>query len=187
MPAPTRRRTAKVLAASAAAALLVALAPAAPAAAHNQLLSAVPAKNATVTKAPKAIDLVFLEEPDAGFTTVLLTDAAQQQTPLGPPTVRGTKATVAVTGQLANGVYQVAYRVVSIDGHPVQGSFRFTVADPAAPPPVAVTPSPAAPTADAGLAASASGWPTWSLVGGGAAVTALIVGTLFLTRRRSGR
>jgi hypothetical protein len=56
---------------------------------------------------------------------------------------------------LANGPYTVAYRVVSVDGHTVQGSYTFTVADPdlpaAAAAPVPTAGSPAAGGVPAGV------------------------------------
>ena len=72
-----------------------------------------------------------MQRLDPTFTTIVLTDAAKRKLPTGDPVVVGAKSTVQVTDTLPNGTYTVAYRVVSADGHPVQGSYPFTVADPA--------------------------------------------------------
>ena len=93
--------------------------------------------------APTEVTLEFMQRLDPAFTTIVLTDAAKRKLPTGEPVVTGAKSTVQVTDTLPNGTYTVAYRVVSVDGHPVQGSYPFTVADPAstAAPVVAVSAS----------------------------------------------
>ncbi|WP_431977358.1 copper resistance CopC family protein [Micromonospora haikouensis] len=141
-------------AAAALATLAVLVAPAAPAAAHNSLASATPAADARLATPPSEITVRFLQKLNPELTTVVLSDAARQVVPTGVPVVAGTRATVTVAEALPDGTYTVAYRVVSTDGHPVQGSYRFTVADPAAtaaapvgPPPTAAPPTAAPPTA----------------------------------------
>lgn len=143
----TRPRPAGFLAAVLAAAALL-LVPAAPAAAHNSLKTTTPAKNAELDKAPAEITLEFLQKLDPAFTTIVLSDAAEQKVPTGEPVVTGAKGTISIDGTLANGTYTVAYRVVSADGHPVQGSYAFTVADPAGAEAPAPTPAESSPTAE---------------------------------------
>ncbi|MEU4662233.1 copper resistance CopC family protein [Micromonospora chalcea] len=180
------------------------LVPATPAAAHNSLQEATPARDARLTTAPTQVTLRFLQRLNPAFTTITLRDSTDRQVPASAPTVDGATGTVTIEEPLANGTYTVAYRVVSRDGHPVQGSYRFTVADPAAPPaaaPSPATPSPAA-SADvsAGAAAGADaspasadasadadgGLPVGLLAGGAvAAVAAAGVTALLLRRRRA--
>ncbi|MGW4498730.1 copper resistance CopC family protein [Micromonospora sp. NPDC004336] len=126
-----RRPTAAGLVAAALAVVALLLVPAAPAAAHNTLRSASPAAESRLTAAPTQVTLTFMQRLDPAFTTIALTDAARERVPTGEPVVTGTTGTVTIDRPLANGAYTVAYRVVSADGHPVQGSYRFTVADPA--------------------------------------------------------
>ncbi|MCT2281226.1 copper resistance protein CopC [Micromonospora chalcea] len=134
------------------------LVPATPAAAHNSLQEATPARDARLTSAPTQVTLRFMQRLNPAFTTITLRDSTDRQVPASAPAVDGATGTVTIEEPLANGTYTVAYRVVSRDGHPVQGSYRFTVADPAAPP--AAVPSPAAPSpaasADVSAGASAS-------------------------------
>ncbi len=144
----TRTVTALLAALFTAALLLV---PATPAAAHNSLQEATPARDARLTTAPTQVTLRFMQRLNPAFTTITLRDAAERPVPASAPAVDGATGTVTIEEPLGNGTYTVAYRVVSRDGHPVQGSYRFTVADPAAPP--AAVPSP---TADASAGASAS-------------------------------
>ncbi|WP_018219417.1 copper resistance CopC family protein [Salinispora pacifica] len=194
----TRPRPAGFLAAVLAAAALL-LVPAAPAAAHNSLKTTTPAKNAELDKAPTEITLEFLQKLDPAFTTIVLSDAAEQKVPTGEPVVTGAKGTISIDGALANGTYTVAYRVVSADGHPVQGSYAFTVADPAgaeAPAPTPAGSSPAAePTTPPTEPATASpvaatdndggGIGTATVIGGGVLLV-LVAGGLVLLRRRRG-
>ncbi|NHO80874.1 MULTISPECIES: copper resistance CopC family protein [unclassified Micromonospora] len=197
------RTVSALLAALFTAALL--LVPATPAAAHNSLQEATPARDARLTTAPTQVTLRFLQRLNPAFTTITLRDSTDRQVPASAPAVDGATGTVTIEEPLANGTYTVAYRVVSRDGHPVQGSYRFTVADPAAPPaaaPSPATPSPAASadvsagaaagadaspaSADASTGADDGGLPVGILVGGAvAAVAAAGVTALLLRRRRA--
>ncbi|MFD0822440.1 copper resistance protein CopC, partial [Micromonospora zhanjiangensis] len=120
------------LAGAALAALLVVPLVAGPAEAHNALRSADPARDATLTAPPATVTLEFMESLDPAFTTVRITDGDRRPVPTGAPVVTGGKATIGLNRALTNGTYTVAYRVVSKDGHPVQGSYPFTVAAPGA-------------------------------------------------------
>ncbi|MGC4890556.1 copper resistance CopC family protein [Micromonospora sp. DT227] len=182
-----RTRVTAALAALLTALLLV---PAAPAAAHNSLQSATPAQDARLTAAPTSVTLRFLQRLDPQFTTIVLSDAGRRKVPTGAPAVDGTAGSVSVDEPLANGAYTVAYRVVSADGHPVQGSYRFTVADPAAsatsPPPPATTTGSGGPASTVATGAGGDGGPPPVLLAaGGVAVLAVTGAALLLFRRRS--
>ncbi|SCG70553.1 copper resistance CopC family protein [Micromonospora halophytica] len=195
MPVPARRTAALVVTALTAVALL--LVPASPAVAHNSLLTAAPAKDAVLTAPPDKITLKFLQKLNPAFTTITLSDANQRKVPTSDPVVTGTTGAVTVAQALPNGSYTVAYRVVSTDGHPVQGSYRFTVADPTAdtPSPPAATPTappvqatPAALESSRATAVGTDGQsPPVGLTITGAALAALAVITAVLLRRRARR
>lgn len=92
---------------------------------------------------------------------------------IDPPAVglREVRADLSLTAPA--GVYTVSYRVDAADGHPVAGSFVFTVAGrntPAAAAPVA-SGTPAAELAPA----SASGFDYWPWIGAGVAGIALLL------------
>ncbi|MFI7542051.1 copper resistance protein CopC [Actinoplanes sp. NPDC049599] len=173
----------------------VLLAPAGPALAHNQLVSAKPARDATLREAPTAVTLAFLQRLDPAFTTVAVSDSGKRRVAASAPVVKAKTASVRLDEALDNGAYTVAYRVVSVDGHTVQGSYTFTVADPnppsaaasAAPsvagpavvPSVTVTPVAVAAPADSGVPAG--------LLAGIGAAGMLLAGTaafLYVARRR---
>ncbi|MCZ7379805.1 copper resistance CopC family protein [Micromonospora sp. WMMC250] len=137
--------------------LAVLLAPAAPAWAHNALRESNPTRDAQVASAPERVDLTFAERLDPQFTTIVVTNVDKQPVSSGKPTVSGVRATQALTPGLAAGTYTVAYRVVSVDGHPVQGSYTFTVtASSVTTPPVAASSGSQAPTPTPDSAPSAA-------------------------------
>lgn len=184
------------------AAVAVVLWPAAPALAHNSLVSATPDRNAVLREAPTEVALAFLQRLDAGSTTIAVTDAGKQPVAASAPTVKAKTAKLAFDQPLGNGEYTVEFSVVSVDGHPVKGKYTFTVADPsavaqssAAAPGPAVAPSAAAsaPVATVAVAAesgsgsdSGSGVPAGALIGvGGLAVAlAAVAAYLYAVRRR---
>lgn len=186
MPMNHPARTGRLAAAFAAGAALVAsvavaaavLLPAAPAWAHNELVASVPAGGAELAEAPREVVLTFAERLDPRFTQIVVTDAAKATVPTGAPAVSGATGTLQLPRPLADGGYTVAYRVVSVDGHPVQGSFRFSVGAP-----LAGSPSAAAPAA----AVRRDGWPASAWGAAGAVAVTALAGGILLWRRRAGR
>lgn len=139
--APHRRTLPAVLAA-AALALAALFVPAAPAFAHDELVSSDPSADEVLDALPAQITLTYSADVLAsdGATVIQVTDAAGTSLTDGAPTVSGTAVTQALAGT-ASGAVTVVWRVVSSDGHPIDGTFAFTV--PAAPTPTE-TPTPTA-------------------------------------------
>jgi methionine-rich copper-binding protein CopC len=125
---------------------------AAPASAHDELLSSDPAAGTTVDELPAAITLSFSAEllSDGSSTVVQVTDAAGSALVDGAPIVDGAVVTQPLTSGSA-GTVSVAWRVVSSDGHPISGEFSFEAAS-AAPAPT--------PTSEPTASASATSAPT---------------------------
>ncbi|MGA5465281.1 copper resistance protein CopC [Mycobacterium sp. NPDC050041] len=97
--------------------------------AHTSLASSDPAENANVISAPTAITLTFTEDINAAFATVAVTSADGRSWASGDPQVEGPRVSAGIRSDLpATGTYTVGYRVVSADGHPVSGSYTFTIA-----------------------------------------------------------
>ncbi|PRY20798.1 hypothetical protein CLV70_12237 [Pseudosporangium ferrugineum] len=166
------------------AAVLAVLLPGTPARAHNQLVAAEPARDATLAEPPDRVALTFLQRLNPRFTTIVVSDGAKRRVPASAPVVDGAKGTVTFTAPLGEGAYTVAYRVVSVDGHTVQGSYSFAVASgPAGP--VPAPPSGAA--GAAGPAAESGGMPGGVPVALGAAVLVVAAGLAFryVARRRA--
>ncbi|WP_062443519.1 copper resistance CopC family protein [Herbidospora daliensis] len=101
------------------------LLPSAPAAAHTSLRGSDPAENTRVTALPK-VTLEFSES--VRFPAVVLTGPDGQRYENGKPRVDGRRVVqdVGPASALPSGAYTIAYRVVSRDGHPVEGEIPFT-------------------------------------------------------------
>lgn len=181
--------TARVLGAVLAAAL-VTLAPARPAWAHNQLRASDPADGAVLADPPAQVVLEFTESLNPTYTTIVVTGADSRPVPTTEPAVSGTRGSVAFTQPLADGTYTVAYRVVSRDGHPVQGAVSFTVGRTAAPATAApADPAPADPApSDPGRVSTADGDGSGAapLVAAAGVLILLAGGAAWLWRRRRG-
>lgn len=109
------------------AALVTSVIGAAPASAHAVLIKITPAANGHLTTVPANVVLTFDDPISTKFTTVVVTSAAGVSVAQGKPTVLGGKVTQALSPNMASGVYRVAYRVTSDDGHPVSGQSTFTL------------------------------------------------------------
>jgi methionine-rich copper-binding protein CopC len=109
-----------------------------PAQAHAVLERTSPAKDAILPAAPTEIVLTFDEPPQQLGSAVQVTGPSGVVSQ-GTPTLSGTEIHQALSPTLPNGAYQVAWRVVSDDGHPVAGTFAFTIR-------AATTPTSATPT-----------------------------------------
>ena len=110
--------------------LVLAVVGALPAHAHDRLTGSEPADGSALDAPPAAITLTFNTEPLAVEPQVVVTDPAGTVVAEGAPTIDGTTATLPLdTAALTGGAYSVAWRVVSSDGHPIEGTFGFTVAE----------------------------------------------------------
>jgi methionine-rich copper-binding protein CopC len=134
-----RRALGRGLGAVTAAALLAlsaATVTAAPALAHDQLLSTTPEAGSTATTAPDELSLTFSGNLITGQgiqNLVMVTDEAGHQWQDGAAQIAGPELTSALCGGMPNGDYEVAYRVVYSDGHSEAKQYGFTLDDPAAP------------------------------------------------------
>ncbi len=97
-------------------------------AAHTALVSSDPVEQSSVPVPPSAITLTFNEDINATFANVVLNDSVGRNWISTTPQIQGHTLTVTVgTDQPTSGVYTVGYRVLSADGHPVSGSYTFTI------------------------------------------------------------
>ncbi|MGW2313853.1 copper resistance CopC family protein [Actinomadura luteofluorescens] len=109
-----------------------------PASAHTALTSASPEKDSTVA-APSQIVLTYGDP--VRLPRVVVTDGSRRQYQAGSARAVDNKVTQAVNGTLPDGTYTVGWRVVASDGHPVEGTYTFTVqGSSGAAPPVAPSP-----------------------------------------------
>ena len=155
---------------------------AAPAAAHDYLVSTTPASGATADASPPQVSLTFNEAVNTRFSTVQVTGPSGGAWQDGGPQVLGTTVTQRLRPLGPAGAYRVAWRVVSADGHPVDGTFSFTLRTAGSGTPASSAAQPVAPAA--GQSSSSSWLP---LAGGLVAVAVLLAGAAGLVARRRTR
>ena len=122
--------------------------------AHSELLSSTPADGAVLTTPPASVELVF-NEPVSPAGLQVVARGPQGVIELGAPTVVSASVTAGWPQSSAAGDYTVSYRVVSADGHPIDGTIAMSItgdaasgtqsatgqsATPTAPPPVELEP-----------------------------------------------
>ena len=101
----------------------IAFAPAA--SAHDELTGTMPKNGATVTSAPSSLELTFAEKPLAVGNQISV-KAPDGSTSKATPKVDGSTVSAPFAGH-GDGAYTVTWRVVSSDGHPISGSYTFTL------------------------------------------------------------
>lgn len=99
-----------------------------PAQAHDQLESTNPKDGAVLAKQPDYLTLTFNDKVQSTGTEIKVMQG-DKDVSAGEVTVKGPKVMSALPDDLAAGKYNVVWRVVSADGHPVSGEFSFTIKD----------------------------------------------------------
>ena len=163
--------------------------------AHTELEMSVPAADEVVSAPPATVELTFSSDVQPDFAQVTVTGPDGGSSAAGPVTVDGPVVQLPVDIGTP-GDYVVAYRIVSTDGHPVEGQYRFTYrgddsAGAEATPsgtesaPGSPTAEPTAvPEADAVEEAGSATW-LWAGLVAGAAAGAAVLTMLFRRRRRT--
>ena len=109
--------------------LITALLSPVPALAHAILVKSQPAKDETVSQAPKQIDLWFNDAVRSEYKALAVIDSSGKRVDNHDveQTLTDGSHIHATVSNLATGTYTVRYRVVSEDTHIVTGKFEFTV------------------------------------------------------------
>jgi methionine-rich copper-binding protein CopC len=139
-----------------------------PAFAHSTLLGSNPADGASVDTGPSQISLTFNEDMPPGFDVVFVIGPDGKEWQNGTVTTSGPVVSVPVAPLGPAGTYRVGYRVVSGDGHPVEGRTSFTLS------------KAGSGTAPAQPAAAGPGTAAESGSGGGLAIWPWILGAVVL-------
>ncbi len=157
---------------------------------HAQLVSTAPEDGASVQTAEQ-VTMTFSEDINPEFLQVRVQGPGADEAD-GAPEVDGTVVTQPLAADLPAGEHEVTFRVVSVDGHPVSGSFSFTTtvagagatpsatptptptATPTDTPSPTATPSPSPSTVDA--TPTSSGAPGWLVPVGLAVLVVLLAG-----------
>lgn len=119
----------RALFAGLAVAVVAMLATAAPASAHDELLSSDPASDEALTDAPTTVTLTFSADILDMGAAVVVTDGGQTDWVSALPTIDGPTVTATLDEGLPDAAYEIRWRVVSSDGHPISGVVPFTVGD----------------------------------------------------------
>ena len=154
------------------AAFLLAFAGSGIAQAHSIPVSSDPADGSTIDVGPPRVSVTFNEALQDSFASLTVVGPDGNLWSEGDATVDGPTVDVALRKLGPAGVYTIAYRVVSADGHTVSGTREFTLskADTGTPGPPAATES-----------SDAEGIPPWVFVAGAAV---LFAGGLAFALRR---
>lgn len=100
--------------------------------AHSYVQQSVPAQNEVLDKAPDKITLLFNESIQPAYYQIVLMDSSGQK-------IDGVKAVIDsknaalleanIPVKLADDIYNISWKAVSGDGHPVEGGIVFQVGD----------------------------------------------------------
>ncbi|MBO1751045.1 copper resistance protein CopC [Actinotalea sp. BY-33] len=101
--------------------------------AHDELTGSTPAAEESLATPPEEIVLTY----SAGILDLgneVTVEAEGQDWAAGDPVVEGQEVTVPLTEGMPAGEYTITWRVVSSDGHPIEGVIPFSVEQGAAEP-----------------------------------------------------
>lgn len=164
--------------------------------AHSALIDSTPEPDSTLETLPERIELTF-NEPLNDISPAIIVRQGEDTVAELEPQIDGSVASAESPTDLPPGDYDVVWRVVSADGHPVSGTIPFTLSGDASAP-AETAPAPGAdateetapeptPTDEAvadddtePAAASSTPW----LILGAVAILALVALVLLLLRRR---
>lgn len=157
---------------------------AAPASAHNTLISSNPTEDASLDAGPGTVVLTFDQpvQEGEGLNSVAVTGPDGKQWQGGPATVDSNVVSAPVRELGPKGTYTIGYRIVSADGHPVSGKVTFTLTKAGNGTPAAATADVAVPGTESG--GSDGGLPIWVWLVGAAV---LLGAGLFVALRVGGK
>jgi copper transport protein len=127
-----RSRLVRLAAVLVAAGVGVFVAPVVPAQAHTRLVTTDPARNAVVPTAPAEVVLTFSEPVRVVADRIKVVDPSGGRADVGEARVEGRTVRIGLRTPGSRGTYRVSYRVLSLDSHPVGGSFSYSVGAPSA-------------------------------------------------------
>jgi methionine-rich copper-binding protein CopC len=101
--------------------------------AHGQMVQVSPAANSNVITAPTEVSIEFDGKlqiiGNANVNSIEVTDSQGQIISSLTAVVEGNKISTKLQVTDITGLISVSYRIVSEDGHPVEGEYSFTVGE----------------------------------------------------------
>jgi methionine-rich copper-binding protein CopC len=158
----------------------------APASAHAELESADPADGSTVSTAPRSVTLTFGEDLQPAGRALVVTGPDGARVDDGKAVVSGVRLSVDLVPLTTPGRYNVVYRVVSADGHPVSGELSFTYqpgAVDSSPPAVNSQPADTSPVASTESTSGTGSAVPWLLGGALVALVGVVIWSVVRSRR----
>ncbi|MFI2855836.1 copper resistance protein CopC [Paenibacillus sp. JSM ZJ436] len=98
--------------------------------AHSKLTASEPAAGSDVNDVVSELDLTFNENIDPKLSSLTITNAEGQSSALSAVTVTGQEMKAVLENALPSGTYEVQWKIISADGHPIQDKYSFTVTAP---------------------------------------------------------
>ena len=188
-----RPRAALLAAAALTVAAGITLAGASPAFAHDELLASSPEPGQVFDTAPTEIVLDFSNDIIEVGTAIEVVDHHGEEVAIGEPVIAGPQVTATLPADL-DGDYQVRWRAVSSDGHPIEGTIDFGVGADATgvweeqAPHDEATDGAAVDEHEGESSAESTGVDAWVIAGavlGGLALIAVIVAVIVRARRKA--
>ncbi|AUS78904.1 copper resistance protein CopC [Actinoalloteichus sp. AHMU CJ021] len=105
------------------------LLPVTPAFAHDQLLSSTPEAGERLESPPSEVVMEFSGNVLTIGAAVIVVDEEGRDWAAGEPELDGTRVTVPLEEGMTDAGFEIRWRVVSSDGHPVSGIIPFTLGD----------------------------------------------------------
>jgi len=95
--------------------------------AHSSMIEQIPKGNATITEMPQEVKLIFDEELlDLGSgNSVIVRNPDGKEVTTGATKLLSSNISRDLTASTMPGKYSVSYRVVSADGHVVEGTYQL--------------------------------------------------------------
>jgi hypothetical protein len=97
--------------------------------AHDALTDSSPRSGDVLASGPSEITLTFSDRVFEDSAVVAVSDSESRDWVFGSPAVDDATVTVQLERELPDGEYDVLWRVVSSDSHPISGAFTFRVGD----------------------------------------------------------
>jgi len=99
--------------------------------AHSELVSSNPSASANIQQLPEQIELEFNEEllNLGSGNSVSIISPSGEDLGMGETSTEGTRITRLLNSAPESGTFEVKYRVVSADGHVLNGNYTFNVSE----------------------------------------------------------
>lgn len=169
--------------------------------AHDELVGSTPENGQVLETPPAEVSLQFSDDIIEVGTAVEVVDHHGEEVEVGEPVIDGPNVTATLPADL-EGEYQVRWRAVSSDGHPIEGTIDFGVGADATGTWTEEAPHDApaadeddhgdhgdegdhADDADDAAANGPDGWAVAGFIVGGLGIIALIVAIIVSARRKS--